>query len=238
MIYIAMCDDMKHSLDLNKKLMDQFLRTHNKLAHIEVYRSSEMLTHDIIEGKEYDLYILDIEMPGVDGLSLANTIRAHCKNALIIFISSYENYAIQSMEYEVFRYIPKNQVEAQLDSILQKAFKKIEDQQNQAYIIKTVTRYERIMYQDILWLSKDAKNTMIHTKMGETFERKSLKEIADELTSTAFCYIDRNCIVNLMNVSKIIGYDVYMVNGTILQISKKRITELKAQLNQYLGSQI
>ena len=58
-------------------------------------------------GEYYDLFILDIEMPNLDGMELAKVIKEHIKNPVIIFLTSYTDYVYNAFEVEAFRFIPK-----------------------------------------------------------------------------------------------------------------------------------
>jgi len=53
------------------------------------------------------LLILDIDMPGISGLDLAETLRASNLNLLIIFLSNHEEFVFKAIEFQPFRYIRK-----------------------------------------------------------------------------------------------------------------------------------
>ncbi|MDO5345762.1 MAG: response regulator [Lachnospiraceae bacterium] len=69
------------------------------------------MRYDLQDGIYYDLLLLDIEMPGVDGMELAEHIHDDMAAARIIFITSHLEYAIEAYEFSVFRYIPKNKID-------------------------------------------------------------------------------------------------------------------------------
>ena len=238
MIHIAICDDVYISMKLNETLIKSLLESHKIPYNIHLYNSSESLLFDIQERKYFDLFILDIEMPYVNGLEVAKNIRDFGLNSLIIFISSHERFVFDSMKHEAFRFLPKDKVKELIDEALLDAIKKIHNLKNTSYVVKTATRYERIQYKDILYIRKDRKNSIIYTLQGSTHERKSINAIFESLNSCEFCFIDRGCIVNLHHVSKLDSLTIHMDNHSVLHVSRQRIIEVKKYMNQYYGKQL
>lgn len=76
MLKIAVCDDEQNMLIKVKKIAGHFFRTHCVDCDIHVYENSDNLQYDLKDGVYYDLFLLDIEMPGVDGMALAKEISA------------------------------------------------------------------------------------------------------------------------------------------------------------------
>lgn len=77
------------------------------VADIRTYRSSDFLLYDIQENNYFDLLLLDIEMPKINGMQIAKDVKKLCPETLVIFITSHSEYAIDSFELSVFRYIEK-----------------------------------------------------------------------------------------------------------------------------------
>lgn len=71
--------------------------------HIQVYFSSEeLLEYQKKYGETYNLYIFDIEMPGMNGLDLATEIRRLDTKALFVFLTSYTEYAMDVFKLITF----------------------------------------------------------------------------------------------------------------------------------------
>ena len=71
MIYIAICDDNKKSVEILESKVSAWLKENHKRAEVHTYTQSQMLQYDIEEGQHYDLILSDIEMPQIDGMDLA-----------------------------------------------------------------------------------------------------------------------------------------------------------------------
>ena len=238
MIRIAICDDDKETLLKNETLLKAYLRKLNVIAEVETYISSAFLQYDIQENKFFDLLLMDIEMPGKSGMDIAGEVKKISPETLIIFITSHSEYAIDSFELSIFRYIPKDNIKQRLFAAVKDALAYIELQKDKTYVIATPTRYEKIPYNSILYIQKEGKNSLFTTDRGETHIRKSLVNVYGELDHGQFVYIDRGCIANLLSIVRLDEMDVIMKNGVALPVSKKRLKELKAMINEFWGQQI
>lgn len=110
MIQIAICDDSDVTLQHLNQAVTTILQSNQEVADITLYSNSENLSYDIKEGHFFDLILTDIEMPHINGMELAATIRTHLPGALIIFITAYTKYALDAFELSAFRYIDKEMI--------------------------------------------------------------------------------------------------------------------------------
>lgn len=233
MIRIGICDDEKRMALQNERLTKEILNHHKILAQIEVYGNGDFLLYDIQEKKYFDIVLLDIEMPGRNGMDIAAKIKQYLPNTYIIFITSHLKYAIESFELSVFRYIPKENIKEKLEYALLDAVKLINIEEKNEYIIATPNRFEKIAYREIMYIQKDGKNSIIVTTQGETKVRKSLIKVVEELNSEEFIFIDRGCVINIIFIKRIKDTEIIMKNGVRLQMSATRIPEIKKFLNTY-----
>ena len=135
MIKIAICDDEPLLLSANKGIVEQYVQEHKIIAQIEECTNGSFLLADVEEGRYYDLILLDIEMPERSGMEIAPKIRKVLPNCLIIFVTSYLKYAVDSFALSIFRYIPKQELEKRLPQALQNAFQYINIEQQEVYTI-------------------------------------------------------------------------------------------------------
>lgn len=71
-----------------KALITQYFNSHNILYSIDSYVNSEVLLNKIKHKESYDIYFLDIMMPDITGMHIANEIREHNETSAIIFLTS------------------------------------------------------------------------------------------------------------------------------------------------------
>ena len=114
----------------------------------------------------------------------------------------------------------------------------IELEAGQEYTIQTVNRMEKIPFKDIFYVQRDGKNASIVSSAGTAKVRKSLQQVFDELNTPEFIFIDRGCIVNIIQIMKISGGMAVLKNGEQLPISRSHLQEVKQKINQFWGAHI
>lgn len=238
MIRIAICDDEESTLLENETSIKKYLQEIHQIAEVTAYQSGEFLLYEIQEGLFFDLIFIDIEMPGKSGMDITKIIKGISPETLVVFITSHTEFAIESYELSVFRYIPKDRIKDKLYTALKDAVSYINIQKDKSYLLVTPTRYERISYDSIFYVKKENKNTIFATSRGETYIRKTLNQVYEELDEKQFVYIDRSYVVNLMQIVTLTESEVILKNGVVLYASKKRLKELRNILTDFWGEHI
>lgn len=239
MLHIAVCDDDTVILSKVDELARVFFRTHCVDCKIQAYQSSENLLYDLQDGINYDLLLLDIEMPGIDGMDLAKVIRDTMPAAKIIFITSHLEYAITAYEFSVFRYIPKNVIDEKLPPALEDYYKLYRLERNEFYTVEIKNHVEQLPYREILYILKEGKYAIFHLTGGKTQSvRKTLSQVFEEISKEYFYFADRGCIVNLANVVGIDDTGILFLDNQRITISKANIPELKTTMLHFWGKQI
>lgn len=107
MIKIAICDDEMTFVDKINTLISEWSAQNQYFSVIQTFSNGQNLIYDIEDGQHYDLVILDIEMPAINGMEVADAIRRLLPDILVIFVTSHTEYALDAYELSIFRYISK-----------------------------------------------------------------------------------------------------------------------------------
>jgi len=97
MLQIALCDDNTNDLSTMIHLLDEYKSSKQRIE----------LTSALDKGKQFDIYCLDIMMPGFTGIDLANEIRGSDKTAPILFFTSSAEFALESYSVRAADYVLK-----------------------------------------------------------------------------------------------------------------------------------
>jgi DNA-binding LytR/AlgR family response regulator len=239
MIRIAICDDEKDMVSQVEKQTRLYFRTHCIETELTCYQSGENLLYDLEDEVHYDLLLLDIEMPGINGMNLAETIQKKIPGAKIIFITSHLEYAITAYEFSVFRYIPKSRMEEKLFLAFKDYYKLYSLERSEFYTVKVKNHVKQISYRDIVYILKDGKYAVLHLVNRQTLSvRKSLSQIFEEMEKEYFYFADRGCIINLANVIGMEGTKVLLRNQETVQISQAGSGEFKKAMLRFWERQI
>lgn len=240
MYNIAICDDEMIFSEKINNIVSSYIVANRIVANLKLYVEGSFLLDNVANGMYYDIFILDIEMPGLKGTDIAKKIRLHSSESVIIFVTSHMQYALCSFELGIFRYIPKEVLEYQLPLALQAAFTKIRYQENTYYTYTNAKRSQKIFFKDIIYIYKNEKNSIFVLKDQEIKVRKPLFEIYNKLSANEFIQADRCYIVNLQYICTVdsVSSQIKLINDITLFISKNRIQEIKKIINLFWGDKI
>lgn len=240
MIRLAVCDDEKEVLEQVERLILQYNEQRDAEGKICVasFLSPKILLANVEDGDDYDVYILDIEMPEMDGISLARAIRGLQECAVLLFLTSHSSMAItvESIKLEITRYINKLNLEVDLPEALDASIKKVEAQLPHYLLVTHYHDVTRIAYQDILYAHRVKRLTELVLKGGKTIsDGRTLSKVYEALNDLRFAYIEQGCFVNLDYITRVSGSEVILKNGEKLAISRSYLPKVKATIFQLWG---
>ncbi|MBT9779138.1 response regulator [Clostridium sp. MCC353] len=233
MIRFAVCDDQQEFADKERNIIEQYCRENGIGAEIRDYTDSGMLLYDIQEGIHFDMILLDIEMPRLDGMELAAMIREKLSQAMILFVTSHTKYAIKAFELSVFRYIPKSEMEKSLPLALFDGLNLISWQDRECYLIESPRKVQKVNISDLIYIYKKQKYAILVTKTEEIPVRKSLNQVLEELKREEFLMIERGFIINLYYVVKMEGSEVLLRDGIRLPVGGSYQKEVRDKIASF-----
>ncbi|MDC7286276.1 LytTR family DNA-binding domain-containing protein [Blautia schinkii] len=226
MIKVMILDDEQLYLDKQKQITEKYFAEKGIPCEIDIFLNAEWFLCGLDE-EIYDLYILDVEMPGMNGIQVAKEIRKRYPEPVIIFVTNYLEYAVEAYEVNTYRYIPKMALDTKLPQAYDALLPEIMEKEERYYIIEKKGELEKIAYSDIFYLKKEGKYVVFVHRRGESRVRKSLKLVQEELDSDEFLLVDKGYVANIRHVMKLKGYDLYLRDGMILPVGTARFGQVK-----------
>lgn len=148
MIRIMILDDDEMYLKKEKDITEQYFAEKNVDCTVTIYQNVEWFLLGLNEEK-FDMYILDIRMPGENGIEAAREIRRLYPDPVIIFITNFVDYAIEAYEVNTYRYIPKECLKEKLPQAYDALLPGIMEKEERYYIINKRNEVEKLAYSDI-----------------------------------------------------------------------------------------
>lgn len=199
-----------------------------------------------IAAHDPDIVLLDIQMPGRDGLSLARDIAALDDPPAIIFCTAYDQYALDAFGTNAVGYLLKPVKAEQLLQVLEKATKlnkiqRVAAQKNSAtkkegqrshISAKTRRGVELIPLDDVRYFLADHKYVTVFHRSGEHLLDETLKELEEEFAGR-FVRIHRNSLVSVKHIEALERtaqgqYQVRLADTeTRPIISRRHVSDLK-----------
>ena len=185
---------------------------------------------ELFDEHDPDVVFLDVHMPGINGIAAARSI---ARRAEIVFVTAFEQYAVQAFDEGALDYLVKPFDEARLadtvqrlkarlgageradaapellDGLLERLSAEMAKRapaQPWLQWIKASTgnTVRLIPVDEVVFLRSDEKYTLVVSSGGEAVIRKTLRELGDELDPARFVQIHRSAIVNLHHVSHVV----------------------------------
>lgn len=234
MVRVAICDDDRKGAEAVGRIVEKCCREKEILYGSRIFHDSRALLYDVQEGEYYDVILLDIEMPELDGIELAGRVRTYLPEIITIFVTSYEQYVYKSFKVQPYRFVPKKDVEEMLPEAVKDAVGLAHGREGKFFIAENQKGLEKIALKSIAYIWHREKYAYIErTDRGHTKVRKTLKEIYRDLPEGDFAWVDRGCIVNLAQIERITEKGVFLSDGTMLNTGRVRIADLKDRLRGY-----
>lgn len=235
----AIVDDSRDYRERVKVVLQSIAKENDKTISCEEFSRAETLLYELEDGTFYDIYILDIEMPKIDGMELAKRIRKYKADSCIIFVTSYSKYALESYEIDAYQYILKGKLAERFPKVLQKFFREKEEEDDvNYYIISTDYRVERFRCKDIIWIYKEDKYLVFVTKEKTYKQRATLNEVYQKLPQEEFIFVERGIIVNMYHVYGMKGNEIELSNGRVLTASRAQAKKVRESIVRYWGSRL
>lgn len=220
---IAVCDDNPKELE---RIKGCFCRIQGYDLVCSYFDSTSTVMEILkTENSPYDLYILDIEMPGMNGLKLAKSIREKDSRALFVFLTSYTRYMKDVFDVVTFDFIEKPISDEKLLQILERAATYLNITSQHFSFGYRASRYS-LKYDRILHIEKKGRQALIHTFEDVYKTNMTLEEIWKQLNPKSFVHIHSSYIINLYNLDRKDNEIAIMRNGEKLHITKGYRREL------------
>lgn len=240
MFKVAVIDDSQEMTEMVREIIkcQAIVSGIESELMIKTFTDPEALLDDLKDGKYFHIYILDVEMPKMNGVVLADKIRKLKDEGYIIFLTCHPEFAIRGFELEIYQFILKNDMKKRLPVMLERLFEKCKQEHTAFYHIANQHRMEKIKCRDIIYVRKDGKNCILYTEKEEHFDRKTMEQVRQLLEPNGFICIDRGRIVNIEHIQKIEKNEVHMDNDVVLEISRANIRKAKSRLLEYWGERL
>lgn len=227
----AICDDDIHYMN---ELESYFDNCEAWQIEAEPYESGEALIAAYRDcGYRYDALFIDMEMEGLNGIETAKAIRSIDERVIIIFVTSYEEYAIESFQCSPLRFLTKPLKTEKLDEALG-AIHHLLTQKRETITFHENKSYVRLYCDEIIYCECSRNNMILHTKEGTHQVRMTLTEAEKALTSGMFCRCHKGFLVNLGYIKKIVGQTIILYHcGDVLPIGRAYKQALKGAVVDY-----
>lgn len=219
-MYLAVCDDLQSERDGIVTALERWQQRRGTHLRYRVFNSASAML-DAAREEPFSLYLLDILMPGVDGIEAAREIRTFDESAQIIFLTTSPGFAYESYGVHALDYLLKPVDEELLFPLLDKLWL-AEQRPAEGLTVKSGATLIRVLFSALSHVEVSGKHLYFNMTDG-TVQQVSgtLREVEEVLLERPeFARIHRAYIVNLYQVAELSASGVCTFAGKTLPISR------------------
>lgn len=236
MLQIAVCDDNIDELSNMVQLLDLYRTSKNFSCEYAVFPNGFELVSALEKGKQFDIYCLDIIMPGFMGIDVAKEIRMYNKTAPILFFTSSPEFALESYSVKAINYILKPISKEKLFFTFDELLDEIKEEKEEASIIvKSTEGIQKILISNLVFAEVIGRNVLYHLRSGKVIEcTAAFSAVCDMLLKfTCFIKPHRSYLVNMQYVETIENHQITLQILSCVPIAQGKAKEIKQQYLAY-----
>ena len=237
MIKIAICDDEKEFRDSAEQMLSQYMEEVGETFRPDIFGVPSELVDAIENGVIYDIYLLDIYMPGITGMSIATELRNRGVKSPIIFLTSSTDHALEAFGVDATHYLLKPYTKDNFRIGMDKAIGSIASHKNDSIILKVDNEYRSISVSKIYYCEAEDKYQRLYLEDSEKLLiRISGTELFRQLSEfDSFYHCGRAHIINLSHISKITQKGATFKNGMELNLPHTVLAGLRSAFFDYFN---
>lgn len=230
-LHVAVCDDDEAAIGIIGSSLKDVFAQHGVEAVVSLFGSAVELERSM-KVRRYDLLLLDIDMPQLDGISFARRLRDQHNDIDIMYISNREDKVFDSLRVAPVGFIRKSRFLQDMSEIVGTYLKSRKTRREVSSIVLRKNGLIRPVRADgVEYIEGRRKEQVLHLKDGgeQLTMRSSMKELEEQLAPAGFIRIHQGYLVNYHFIKLIDEGGVQLTTGESLPISRRKTTEVRAR---------
>ena len=227
MLNIIICDDEAAQRRHLKAIVQNELELKGLAAEFYEFASGEdFLAHP--QSSAANLIFLDIEMHNLDGMATAQALRRWNSQAIIVFVTAYDDYVFQGYDVKALNYILKPYEPQRIKTVLAEALSLLEQREPEIYQVETKAGVYNLPLKNTLYFMSDKRKIIAVTTTEKIDFYGKLDDLQPKLPPY-FVRCHRRYLVNLHFVASVVQ-DKARVGEETLPVSRSHYQELMLAL--------
>lgn len=237
MLKIAICDDEKEFSDAAEAMLNLYMKEKGLLFQVDTFNISSKIVDMTEKGAIYDIYLLDIYMPGITGMSVATELRSRGVKSPVIFLTSSTDHALEAFGVNATHYLLKPYTKEKFYIGLDKALQSITSHKDDSIVLKVDNEYRSIPVSKIIYCEAEDKYQRFYLEKNEKLLiRISGTELYKQLSEfECFYRCGRAHIINLDHISRVTQDGAVFKNGIYLDLPHTVLAGLRKAFFDYFN---
>lgn len=233
---IVACDDDARFLRELSSLLNQYGEENHCNVEYKTYTNPLELVNQIEKGMHYDAILLDVFMPGINGIQCAKDIRAFDSFVKIIFLTSSAEYAVESYSVRAYQYLLKPVQKENLFPVLKTLEKETETAKKNILVFRTKTGITKVSLSKLEYCEVINRKITLHLTNGEECEcNLRMNELEEKLKNyKKFFKPHRSFLVNMDYIQTLATHSIIMDCGTKIPVPREKYARIKQVYMEYI----
>lgn len=235
---VAVCDDDRAALGIIASSLKDVFASHGVDAVTSLFSSAVELER-VMPTRRFDLLLLDIDMPELDGISFARQLREQRDKVDIMYISNREDKVFDSLRVSPVGFIRKSRFLGDMSEVVGAYLAARRDRHRRSVVVlRDHDAVYPVQVTSIVYVEGSRKRQMVYVegRPGAIALSRTMAELEAELSGEGFIRVHKGYLVNYRFVQVIDDGDVVLTTGERLPVSRRRCREAKERLLELVQS--
>lgn len=231
---VVICDDDKLFIKDILNIIEPVIKKEFPFAKFYCFNNGSYLFQWYIqENSTIDILYIDVEMPGYNGLEVIKKLRDQGCSCLAIFISLYQTYVFDTLDFDITHYLLKPFNSNKVISVTKRALFKYKIKHN---VLTLVSNDQHIVVSisEIICIESNLGKLIYHTTNGDFIVNEKISHVEKVLIPYNFLRSHKSFIINMEKVLYYQHYRFYLLNGFTAEISRKRRSYIISTFNEFI----
>ncbi|MEE0857383.1 MAG: LytTR family DNA-binding domain-containing protein [Ruminococcus sp.] len=232
MIKTAVCDDEKIVLDeICSKVQNAFSEINCTAEIFKTHKPFDLVEH--IKNSTTDVLFLDIDMPSLSGMDIAQFLIDCNAEILLVFVTSHDTLVYQSFRYHPFGFIRKSHFDEEIGAVVKSIADELQ-KRNEHFSFKTNEGFFKVPFEDIIYFESESNYINLHCTDNQYRFRGTITSLENELKAKGFIRTHKGFLVNQQNIFAIKGDDIELSSKELLPIGRTNRESVKKAILRYM----
>lgn len=235
---VAVCDDDEAALGIISSSLKDVFATHGVDAATSLFSSAEDLAR-VMPTRRYDLLLLDIDMPGLDGITFAKQLREQRDRVDIMYISNREDKVFDSLRVSPVGFIRKSRFLSDMSEVVSAYLENRRGRRSQSTVmLRDSESVYPVQVDRISYIEGQRKYQAVHVegRNSPIVLRRTMAELERDLLGEGFIRVHKGYLVNYRFIEVVGSGELTLSTGEKIPVSRRKENETREKLLEFVQS--
>jgi len=233
-VHAAICDDEILLLPYLSAAIRACFQKLGVSLELETFSSAQGLLDWASEAPRSAVFFLDINLPEMDGIDLANRLLGVVPDAVCVYVSAQEDRVFEALRTHPFAFVRKSSFQADLDAAAADIAARFGPPQEEVCTFQDALGKDHTLQLDqTVYIEAQDKYLSIVTTKDRELVRHTLSKLEETLEGRRFLRVHKSYLVNYQFIRRFRGEQVVLETGQTLPLSRRRAAQVRQQFIDY-----